>query len=248
MSFALRAFLSFIALLLMACAPKPLIELDWVKNKSKQAVPPRLKVVGEIEFQVRDSSQKLLDKGSVDAYFYILPHERYRIELKGPLGIQVASILWTPELWQVYIPDKSLLLQGEGDYIKLPIPGFERLNLHELVSKLWGDVLPNGWESAQYTEEESLTFLSWTLDSLNYEAQILNSHSQVIELKTPQELFKFKRWESQAEYTYPSLVEVQIEQSQLQLETDSWGIPKDFHQRLWSLRFPPNTRIREFTP
>lgn len=248
MSFALRATLSSLMLFLIACAPRPLIELDWVKNKSEQAIPPRLKVVGEIEFQVRDSSQKLLDKGSVDAYFYIVPHERYRIELKGPLGIQVASILWTPELWQVYIPDQGQLLQGEGDYIKLPIPGFERLNLHELVSKLWGDVLPNGWESANYTEDESLTFLTWTLDSLNYEAQILNSHSQVIELKTPKELFKFKKWESQKEYTYPSQVEVKIEQSLLKLETDRWSVPKDFHQRLWSLRYPPNTRIREFAP
>ena len=66
-----------------------------------------------VEVAVRDSLRAKfvltildsLDKEQeLDAVLFAVPHLRYRMELTGPMGVGVASLLWMPDGWNMVFP------------------------------------------------------------------------------------------------------------------------------------------------
>ena len=56
-----------------------------------------------------------LDKEQeLDAVLFAVPHLRYRMELTGPMGVGVASLLWMPDGWNMVFPTEKKYIAGMG--------------------------------------------------------------------------------------------------------------------------------------
>ena len=76
-----------------------------------------------VEVAVRDSLRAKfvltildsLDKEQeLDAVLFAVPHLRYRMELTGPMGVGVASLLWMPDGWNMVFPTEKKYIAGMG--------------------------------------------------------------------------------------------------------------------------------------
>ena len=59
------------------------------------------------------------DVQEFDAVLFSVPGKRYRLELTGPLGIGVASMLWMESGWQMVFPTEKLYVKGNGYMVGL---------------------------------------------------------------------------------------------------------------------------------
>lgn len=50
----------------------------------------------------------------LDAVLFAVPHLRYRMELTGPMGVGVASLLWTTDGWNMVFPTEKKYIAGMG--------------------------------------------------------------------------------------------------------------------------------------
>lgn len=55
----------------------------------------------------------------LDAVLFSVPGKRYRMELTGPMGIGVASLLWTEDGWNMVFPTEKMFLHGNGYMVGL---------------------------------------------------------------------------------------------------------------------------------
>lgn len=235
--------------MIIACVSRPNAVLEWVEERGSHYQPDSLKVKAEIRYAVPtqpSQAKSPQEKGSVTAYFYVVPKQRYRIELKGPLGIHVASILWTSEQWEVWIPNEETLWRGQGSQIRLPIPGLEAFNIHQFVQSLWGDVLAPGWQEASYIDEGQTTTLQWTHQGVQYQAIIANQRHQVQEVQYQAKTIRYKHWAQQDSLTYPELTHFVFSPSELWVDVEEVDQMPQWSERLWTLRVPPSTQLREF--
>ncbi len=83
----------------------------------------------------------------LDAVLFSVPGKRYRMELTGPLGIGVASMLWTEEGWTITFPTEKLYMRGNGYMVGLfndnTIP---LLHIHQVAGYFDGNVLPENFD------------------------------------------------------------------------------------------------------
>lgn len=93
------------------------------------------------------------DKGkeqSLDAVLFSVPGKRYRMEMTGPMGIGVASMLWTDEGWTMVFPTEKLYMKGRGYMVGLfgdvSIP---MVNIHQVAGFFNGDYVPPGTKVEQ---------------------------------------------------------------------------------------------------
>ncbi len=239
-----RLLLSLVILgLFVSCTRGPETNLNWTSQGVLPPAPDSVKVKTNIKFQTTQGNMK--EKGSVDAFIYAIPNKKYRIELKGPLGVQVASILWLETNWQVYIPSEKIVFQGQGQAIQLPIPGFKDLSIHQLVSSLWGEVFPIGWQKASHTQSGETTFLKWSCDSKDCISTIDKQSGRVNSLQIDSTLWKYQNWTKQQNFKYPTHIEVIDLNQQLQIDVEEIDLQPSWNSRLWKLRFPPSTKIRD---
>lgn len=84
---------------------------------------------------------------SFDAVLFSVPGKRYRMELTGPMGIGVASLLWTETGWQMVFPTEKLYVQGAGYMVGLlsdeTIPV---VHIHQMASIFEGILLPENFK------------------------------------------------------------------------------------------------------
>ena len=78
-----------------------------------------------------------------DAVLFSVPGKRYRLELTGPLGIGVASMLWQESGWQMVFPTEKLYVKGNGYMVGLlndtSIP---LVHIHQIAALFEGKLLP----------------------------------------------------------------------------------------------------------
>ena len=106
------------------------------------------------------------DKGKehdLDAVLFSVPGKRYRMELTGPLGIGVASLLWQEEGWQMTFPTEKLYMKGAGYMVGLfGEPSIPMVNIHQVAGLFKGILLPEGYEEVEppgdSTREEGATY------------------------------------------------------------------------------------------
>ncbi|WP_294958365.1 hypothetical protein [uncultured Fibrobacter sp.] len=102
------------ALLFSGCAWfKPPVESDRTAAVSE---PARDSLRAKFVLTVLDSLGKEQD---LDAVLFSVPHKRYRMELTGPMGVGVASLLWTEEGWNMVFPTEKKYLSGVGYMVGL---------------------------------------------------------------------------------------------------------------------------------
>lgn len=82
-----------------------------------------------------------------DAVLFSVPGKRYRMELTGPMGIGVASVLWKEDGWFVVFPTEKMYVQGAGYMVGLfsdnTIP---MVHIHQVASIFEGKLLPENYK------------------------------------------------------------------------------------------------------
>lgn len=80
-----------------------------------------------------------------DAVLFSVPGKRYRLEITGPMGIGVASLLWTDEGWTMVFPTEKLYMKGRGYMVGLlNTTDFPLVNIHQVAGFFNGEYLPAG--------------------------------------------------------------------------------------------------------
>jgi len=74
--------------------------------------------------------------GSVEATLFHKPQKFSRIEIRGPMGVTLASILCEGQGWRVWVPSEERLFTGEGEVIPEPLTfGMGEVNLDEWIAQ-----------------------------------------------------------------------------------------------------------------
>lgn len=84
----------------------------------------------------------------LDAVLFSVPGKRYRMELTGPMGIGVASLLWTSEGWNMVFPTEKKYLSGVGYMVG--VVGDESIPvvpIHQVADLFDGILVPEGSET-----------------------------------------------------------------------------------------------------
>ncbi len=78
-----------------------------------------------------------------DAVLFSVPGKRYRLELTGPLGIGVASMLWQESGWQMVFPTEKLYVKGNGYMVGLlNDASLPLVHIHQIAALFEGILLP----------------------------------------------------------------------------------------------------------
>jgi hypothetical protein len=86
----------------------------------------------------------------LDAVLFSVPGKRYRMELTGPMGIGVASLLWQEEGWTMTFPTEKLYMKGAGYMVGLfGEPSIPTVNIHQVAALFKGTLLPEGYEEVE---------------------------------------------------------------------------------------------------
>ena len=83
----------------------------------------------------------------LDAVLFSVPKKRYRMELTGPLGIGVASMLWQEEGWVMTFPTEKMYMKGAGYMVGLlGDPKLPAVHIHQVAALFEGKLLPDNFE------------------------------------------------------------------------------------------------------
>ncbi len=143
---------------LVGCAGnKPTIEPAAAASDGAQEAPrDSLRAKFQLTI-VQDSSTQ-----EFDAVLFSVPGKRYRMELTGPLGIGVASLLWQEEGWQITFPTEKLYMKGVGYMVGLlNSDALPMVHIHQVADIFDGRLLPENFEevpSGDSTQKEGVTF------------------------------------------------------------------------------------------
>ena len=92
---------------------------------------------------------------NLDAVLFSVPGKRYRMEMTGPMGIGVASMLWKEEGWTMVFPTEKLYMEGRGYMVGLfGEPSIPMVNIHQVAGFFDGEYVPSGVKVEQ--ERDSL--------------------------------------------------------------------------------------------
>ena len=136
---------------------------------------------------VQDSSTQELD-----AVLFSVPGKRYRMELTGPLGIGVASLLWQQEGWQMTFPTEKLYMDGVGYMVGLlNSDALPMVHIHQVADIFDGRLLPEGYEEIEPPEDSrSVSMISrnsrvWRLRLESYSSSTGQSSSKFASRRLP---------------------------------------------------------------
>ncbi len=93
----------------------------------------------------------------LDAVLFSVPGKRYRMELTGPMGVGVASLLWTEEGWTITFPTEKLYMSGNGYMVGLLSErSLPLVNIHQIANIFDGILLPEKFEVVE--ERDGVTY------------------------------------------------------------------------------------------
>lgn len=96
-----------------------------------------------------------------DAVMFSVPGKRYRLELSGPMGIGVASVLWTDTLWTIVFPTEKKFLKGNGYMVgMLDQPDFPLVNVHQIAAFFEQKFLPESFEEISSQDSAGIRIVS----------------------------------------------------------------------------------------
>ena len=114
-------------------------------NTSAQVVPAEVKLDSlraKMAITLVDENGK---EQNLDAVLFSVPGKRYRMELTGPMGIGVASLLWLEEGWTMTFPTEKLYMKGRGYMVGLfNAANIPMVNIHQIAGFFDGEYMPEG--------------------------------------------------------------------------------------------------------
>lgn len=116
-------------LLLLSCAGG---RAPQQGSSTVEVVPDSLRAKLLLRVPTPDSSEEELS-----AVLWAVPQQRYRLEISGTLGVQVASLLWLPHQWLALFPTESRFVQGKGEVVRLPGLVMPAIPVHRLLRFVW---------------------------------------------------------------------------------------------------------------
>lgn len=131
-------FLALSVLALASCASPKILKMNNEESKETVSKYDSLKVKMTLSFE--DDQKK---KQEFSGVLFVQKGTRYRLELMGPLGIGVASLLWSDNEWTMTFPTEKRFLKGRGPFvgivgnIELPL-----IDIHQLTNIFYGEFLP----------------------------------------------------------------------------------------------------------
>jgi len=144
--------LVLIALCVLAgCAgKKPVVEPAAAVDSAQEAPRDSLRAKFLLTIYEEGKTQEL------DAVIFSVPGKRYRMELTGPLGIGVASLLWKEEGWQMTFPTEKLYMKGVGYMVGLlNSDAIPMVHIHQVADIFDGRLLPEGYEEVEPPEDST---------------------------------------------------------------------------------------------
>lgn len=185
------------------------------------------------------------DEQNLDAVLFSVPHKRYRMELTGPMGIGVASMLWTEESWTITFPTEKLYVKGAGYMVGLlNDKSLPLVHIHQVASLFEGKLLPEKFEILDSTDNEIKA-----IDGAGRNFSYIKSDSRVAQLsymgrdgKTETLRFlNFKEFEGR---TLPETIIFERDKKRfLEIKIKKVNHGKPFSSGTWKLNVP-----RSFTP
>lgn len=90
----------------------------------------------------------------LDAVLFSVPGKRYRMELTGPMGIGVASLLWTEEGWTMTFPTEKLYMKGSGYMVGLfSDNSLPLVHIHQVANLFDGKLLPESFDVVEQKDQ-----------------------------------------------------------------------------------------------
>lgn len=151
------------AMLAVGCASSRPVVL----SSDPAVAPDSLKVKATfLAYNADGSTEKL------SAVLFIVPDQRYRLELGGTMGVGVASLLWMPEQWTMVLPTEERWLTGKGPVLALAGTNIGDIDVHALVGMFWGRLLPAASQNGQKSEVDGEHWLNWEDGSTHFTAKL----------------------------------------------------------------------------
>ncbi len=153
LKFAAKIVALFALCALFGCAGNmPAVEPVAKSADGVSAEAPRDSLRAKFQLTiVQDSSTQ-----EFDAVLFSVPGKRYRMELTGPLGIGVASLLWLQEGWQMTFPTEKLYMDGVGYMVGLlNSDALPMVHIHQVADIFDGRLLPEGYEEIEPPEDST---------------------------------------------------------------------------------------------
>lgn len=158
--------LATIAFLFTQCSTAPRPDLTSPRT-SNYARPDSVRAKLILIIPRPDSSVS-----EVDGVLWAVPEKSYRLELSGPMGIQVASLLWKPEAWTALAYLQERYVVGQGPVLTLPGVPMPDISIHRLFSFAWGETIPDGSDTAKPFLFQNLRMREWkTSDGLQVRSE-----------------------------------------------------------------------------
>ncbi|SMP53225.1 hypothetical protein [Fibrobacter sp. UWB10] len=136
---------------LAGCAgKKPVVEPAAAVDSAQEAPRDSLRAKFLLTIYEEGKTQEL------DAVIFSVPGKRYRMELTGPLGIGVASLLWKEEGWQMTFPTEKLYMKGVGYMVGLlNSDAIPMVHIHQVADIFDGRLLPEGYKEVEPPEDST---------------------------------------------------------------------------------------------
>lgn len=172
-------------LLLEGCASSPKTSLP---KQTTQISTDSLRASFSMEFQNGEGSWQ-----QFSAVLFSVPGKRYRIELSGPMGIGVASLLWTDSLWSIVFPTERSYLQGNGYLVGvIGSSDFPLVNIHQVASFFEQKILPDSYQEISAIDSASGKIIK-ALDGAGMNFSFYQKQEKVLWLEKGSERIWF-RW------------------------------------------------------
>lgn len=192
-----------------------------------------------------DSSEK-----NLDAVMFAVPKKRYRIELTGPLGIGVASMLWTENSWQVTFPTEKLYVKGKGYMVGLVTNNtLPFLHIHQVAALFNGNLLPERYEFTKPSETLDSSIIYYARESTGRPFEFAKINDNIIWLKRTGQsgkietlhFFDFKEFEG---VFMPSKIVFELDSKKfLEINVKKVNRKKTFSPSVWHLNIPKSFKL-----
>ena len=157
MGFRLNAFFKFvlfvaIVAVLFGCAGKKPVVEPVAADSAISTETPRdsLRAKFLLKIAQQDTATGEIVTQEFDAVLFSVPGKRYRMELTGPLGIGVASLLWQEEGWHMTFPTEKLYMSGVGYMVGLlNNDALPLVHIHQVADIFDGRLLPENYETME---------------------------------------------------------------------------------------------------
>ena len=151
--FLLKLFVLLALCVLVGCAgKKPVVEPTAAADSNATVEVPRDSLRAKFLLTIYEEGKTQ----ELDAVIFSVPGKRYRMELTGPLGIGVASLLWKEEGWQMTFPTEKFYMKGVGYMVGLlNSDAIPMVHIHQVADIFDGRLLPEGYEEVEPPEDST---------------------------------------------------------------------------------------------